>query len=186
MKTRILLAALPLAVLAACHDPSGPGETEDESRITITYTGGVSGTFAAEGDPSLITVPNTQTFAIGHSYTEGWFEVIAYSQRGGSRFDVATVTVPDVVVGQAVAIDPLCAEDICADVRVALDLGQATGSVAAHTCRLETGTIRVTALSQTRATGTMSGVGFCNPGGGGDQVPFQIASGSFDVAVMQH
>lgn len=187
MKPRILLAALPLAaLLAACDDPSGPGQAEDESRIDISYTGGVSGTFSAQGDPRLTSAPNTQTFAIGHSYPEGWFEVIAYSQAGGNRFSVATVTVPGVVVGQAVAIDRLCAEDICADVTIGLDMGQANGSVAAHTCSLETGTIRVTALTATRASGTMSGSGFCNPGGGGDRVPFQITSGSFDVDVMQH
>lgn len=187
MKTRILLTALPLAVLfAACHNPSGPGEAEDESRITITYTGGVSGTYAAEGDPGLTSSPGTQTFAIGHRYQEGWFEVISYSQRGGSRYDLATVTVPGVVVGQSVAIDRLCAEDVCADVTVALDLGQTNGSVATHTCRLETGTIRVTALSATRASGTMSGIGSCNPGDGGDRVPFRITAGTFDVSVMQH
>lgn len=187
MKPRILLAALPLALLAAaCNDPSGPGAGEDESRITLSYTGGVSGTFSAEGDPSLTSVPNTQTFAIGHHYAEGWFEVIAYSQRGGSRFDVATVTVPAVAVGQAVAIDRNCAADICPDVTLGLDLGQANGSVAAHTCSLQAGTIRITALTAERASGTVSGTGSCNPGGGGDSVPFQITSGTFAVDVMQH
>jgi hypothetical protein len=187
MKPRILLAALPLAVFAACSEsPSGPEEAPDENGISLTYTGGVSGTFTARGEPGPGSAPSTQTFAIGHHYAEGWFEVIAYSQRGGSRFDVATVTVPAVAVGQTVAIDPLCAADICPDVTIALDLGQANGSVATHTCKLETGTIRITALSAARASGTASGSGFCNPGGGGDRVPFQITSGTFAVDVMQH
>jgi hypothetical protein len=186
MNTRILLAALPLTLLsAACKDTSGPGEAEDESRISISYTVGVSGTFAAQGDPVVTRAASAQTFAIGHSYPEGRFQVIAYS-HGADRFSAATVTVPRVVVGQAVAIDRLCAEDICADVTIGLDIGQTNGSVAAHTCALETGTIRVTALSATRASGTMSGSGFCNPGGGGDRVPFQITSGTFAVKVMQH
>jgi hypothetical protein len=187
MKPSILLRALPLALLAACSEsPSGPDEAADDSGITLTYTGGVSGTFAAEGDPSLTSVPNTQTFAIGHHYPEGRFEVIAYRQRGGSRFDVATVTLPAAAVGQAVAIDRLCAADVCPDVTIGLDLGQANGSVATHTCKLETGTIRITALSATRASGTVSGSGACNPGSGGDGVPFQITAGTFAVDVMQH
>lgn len=187
MRTRILLAALPLALLlGACHDPSGPGQTGNESRITLSYTGGVTGTFVAEGDPDRGTVPAAQTFAIGHRYlADGWFEVIAYRQRGGGRFDVATVTAPLTGVG-TVAIDRLCADDVCPDVGIGLDIGPANGAVAAHTCHLDQGTIRITALSEARASGTVSGSGSCNPGGGGDPVPFQITSGSFDVAVIQH
>lgn len=186
MKHRILLAALPLAAfIAACdNSPSGPGE--DESRITLAYTGGVTGTFVAEGDPDSGTVPAAQTFAIGHRYpADGWFEVIAYRQGGGTRFDAATVTIPLTGVG-TVAIDRLCAQDVCPTVSIGLGIGRENGAVAAHTCHLDQGTLRITTMSQTRAAGTVSGTGFCNPGGGGDQVPFQISSGSFDVEVMQH
>lgn len=186
MKTRILRAALPLALIfAACDSPSGPGKT-DESRITLSYTGGVTGTFTAQGDPDRTTVPAEQTFAIGHRHAaEGWFEVIAYRQAGGNQFEAATLTVPLAGVGAA-SVDRLCTEDVCPDVGIALGLGKTNGAVAAHTCHLEQGTIRITAMSETRASGTVSGSGFCNPGGGGDRVPFQIASGSFDVNVMQH
>lgn len=186
MKTRILGAALPLALcFAACDSPSDPGET-DESRITLSYTGGVTGTFTAAGDPDRGAVPAAQTFAIGHRYsTEGWFEVIAYSQAAGDRFNAATVTAPLTGVG-SVDIDRLCADDHCPDVGIGLGIGRANGSVAEHTCHLDEGTIRITAMSETRASGTVSGSGFCNPGDGGGQVPFQITSGSFDVDVMQH
>lgn len=185
MKTRILLAALPLAVLlGACDNPSGPGE--GESRITITYTGGVNGTFAAEGDPSLTAATNAQTFAIGHRYpAEGRFEVLAYSQSGGNRYDMASVAVPLTEVGAATISRPCLAEH-CAAVAVGIGLTQTNGSIAVHTCHLHQGTIRITAMSATRASGTVSGTGFCHPGSGGGQVPFQITSGSFDVDVVQH
>lgn len=185
MKPRILLTILPLAaVLAACDSPSGPGE--GESRLTLAYTGGVTGTFQAAGDPDGATSPAAQTFAIGHRYpAEGWFEVIAYSQRGSNRYDLASVTVPLTGVGTA-AISHPCLAEHCATVGISLELTQTNGSIAVHTCHLHEGTIRITAMTETRASGTVSGTGFCNPGGGGAQVPFQITSGSFDVDVMQH
>jgi hypothetical protein len=185
MKTRILLAALPMVVLlGACDNPSGPGE--GESMLTLSYSGGVTGTFRAEGDPDPNTAPAAQTFAIGHRYAaEGWFEVIAYSQSVGNRYDLASVTVPLTGVGTA-AISHPCLAEHCATVGIAIGLTQTNGSIAVHTCHLHEGTIRITAMSETRASGTVSGTGFCNPGGGGDQIPFQITSGSFDVDVMQH
>lgn len=79
-----------------------------------------------------------------------------------------------------------CPGETCSSVSLGLDIGQARGSQAAHSCQLRTGTIRVTALSATRVSGTVSGTGFCNRVGGGDHVPFQINAGSFDVDVMQH
>ncbi len=185
MKPRILLTVLPLAVvLAACDSPSGPGE--GESRLTLSYTGGVAGTFEAVGDPDRATVPAAQTFAIGHRYpAEGWFEVIAYSQRGGNRYDVASVTVPLTEAGTA-AISRPCLGEHCAEVGIGIELTRTNGSIAVHTCQLHEGAIRITAMTETRASGTVSGTGFCNPGGGGDQVPFQIPSGTFEVDVMQH
>lgn len=186
MKPHILLAALPLALLAACDNPSGPGEGEGESRISFTYTGGVSGTFSAEGDPSLTVPAAEQTFAIGHRYAAaGWFEVIAYRQAAGNQFDFVTVTAPLTGVG-AVSIDPLCADDVCPDVGIHLGIGQANGSIAAHSCHLDQGTIRITAVSRTRASGTVSGTGLCSPGNGGEPVPFQVIAGTFDVEMMQH
>jgi hypothetical protein len=184
MKLRILLTALPLAVLfAACHDPAGPGETEDESRITFTYTGGVNGTFAAEGAPSLTSAPNTQTFAIAIPQADGSLEVNAYRQRGGARFDIASITLPNPAVGQR-AVE-LCPGETCNSVSLGLDIGQTHGSEAAQTCHLRTGTITVTALSATRVSGTVSGSGFCLQRGGGDDLPFQISSGTFSVDLFQ-
>jgi hypothetical protein len=184
MKPRILLAALPLAVLsAACDDPSGPGEAQDESRVAISYSGAVAGTFAAEGEYTPGTVPNTQTFSIGTRRVDGTVEVTAYSQRGGARFDLASITLPDAAVGER-AVE-LCPGETCNSVSLALDLGQANGSQAAQSCHLQTGTIRVTALSETRVSGTVSGSGFCVPREGGDDVPFQITSGTFDVELRQ-
>jgi len=182
IKPRILLSALPLAlVLGACESPSGSGVINGGNSVSLSYGGAVTGSFAAQGGFIATAPPNTQTFAIGTRDGEGTLLVTAYRQRGGARFDVATITVPDAAVGQ-VAVD-VCPGETCASVSLGLDIGQATGSVAAHTCHLETGTIRVTALSATRATGSVSGTGFCLPGSGGTSVPFQVTSGSFEVDV---
>ncbi|HEU4881338.1 MAG TPA: hypothetical protein VFT45_03805, partial [Longimicrobium sp.] len=79
----------------------------------------------------------------------------------------------------------VCPGETCSSVSLGLDLGQATGSVAAHTCHLDAGTIRITALSAGRVAGSVSGSGYCLPGGGGESVPFQITAGIFDVELRQ-
>jgi hypothetical protein len=184
MKPRILLAAFPLALLfAACDDPSGPGVTEDASRVEFSYAGDLAGVFAVEGEYVPGTAPNTQTFAIATRQPGGTLEVNAYSQRPGARFDIASITLPNAAVGQR-AVEH-CPGETCNSVSLGLDLGQAQGSQAAHSCQLQTGTIRVTALSATRVAGTVSGSGFCFPADGGDTVPFQITSGAFDVGIYQ-
>ncbi|WP_420129944.1 hypothetical protein [Longimicrobium sp.] len=185
MKTRILLAALPLAVFsAACdNDPSGPGETENKSQVAISYSGGVSGSFAVEGEYVPGTAPNTQAFAIAIPQSDGSLEVNAYRQRGGARFDIASITLPNPAVGQRTV--ELCPGETCSSVSLGLDIGQSHGSEAAQTCHLRTGTVTVTALSATRVSGTVSGSGFCLQRGGGDELPFQISSGTFSVDVFQ-
>ena len=184
IKPRILLSALPLAaLLAACESPSGTLITngDNDNTVSLAYTGGVSGSFAASGTFDSTAPPHTQTFAFSSVDADGTLEVVAYRQRGGNRFDFATITVPDAAVGD-VAVD-VCPGETCASVSLALDVGQATGSVATHTCRVETGTIRITALSGTRATGTVSGTGVCLPGTGVASIPLQLTSGSFSVQV---
>lgn len=183
IETRILLSALPLAaLLAACDSPSGVVVTNGtDNRVSLAYTGGVTGSFVASGVFNSAVAPNTQTFAFSTVGSDGTLQVVAYRQRGGARFDFATITIPDAAVGD-VAVDA-CPIEACASVSLALDVGQATGSVATHTCRVETGTIRVATLTVTRATGTVSGTGVCLPGSGGASIPFQLTSGSFDVAV---
>lgn len=188
MKSRILLAALPLAVFfAACGDPSGPGGEPpgaDESRIAINYTGAVSGTFVATGGPDVAVVPARQTFAVANRVTDGALEVTAYKQNGTSSFNVASITVPQPAVGQ-VAVDRFCGADQCPEVTLALELGHTTGSAARYTCHLDEGTIRISALSSTRVKGSASGTGICIPGSGGDFVDFQVTSGTFEVDFLQ-
>lgn len=183
IKTRILRSALPLAaLLAACDSPSGIVVTNGtDNRVSLAYTGGVTGSFVASGVFNSTAAPNTQTFAFSTVGSDSTLQVVAYRQRGGARFDFATITIPDAAVGN-VAVD-VCPGGACASVSLTLDIGQATGSIATHTCRVEMGTIRVSTLSATRATGTVSGTGVCVPGSGGASIPFQVTSGSFDVAV---
>src|SRR5688500_15018949 len=96
IKPRILLSALPLAlVLGACESPSGSGVINGGSSVSIPYGGAVTGSLAAQGAFIATAPPNTQTFAIGTRDGEGTLLVTAYRQRGGARFDVASITVPD-------------------------------------------------------------------------------------------
>lgn len=184
MKPRILLTTVFTSAalsLAACDTPTDAGGQEEESAVAISYAGSVSGAFDAAGAPVLTVPPANQTFATGSRRPNGVLDVIAYRQRGDGRFDFATISIPDPAVGAAVAVDADCVGlDECPDVFLALDLAPAHGSQAAHSCGLESGTIRVTALSATRAAGSLSGTGVCLLRDG-EIVPFQITSGTFDV-----
>lgn len=180
MKPRILLAALPLAALfAACDDPSGPG-TPGESRVIISYTGDVAGTFAAQGEYVAGPTPNTQTFASAWRDPDGTVEVSAYLQRGGGRFDMAHITLPQAVVGMR-DVELCPGEKSCTSVSLALDLGQANGAQAAQSCHLRTGTLRITAINDRYVSGRVLGSGYCLPRDGGEQVAFQISDAAFDV-----
>jgi hypothetical protein len=184
IKPRLLLRALPLAaLLAACEGSSGILITngDDTNRVAVVYGGGVDGSFVASGTFNSSAPPNTQNFAFASVDSEGTLEVVAYRQLGGNRFDFVTITVPDAEVGD-VEVD-VCPGATCTSVSLALDVGQATGSVATYSCRLETGIIRITTLGGTRATGTFSGTGVCLTETGVESIPFQITSGSFNVQV---
>lgn len=180
MKPRILLAALPLAaLLAACEDPSGPGA--QESRVTLSYTGDIAGVFAAQGE-YVSGTPNTQTFASAWRTAEGTVEVSAYLQRGGGHFDFVSVTLPQAAVGTR-AVEFCPGENTCTSVTLALDL--ANGVQAAQSCHLRTGTVRITAVTERYVSGRVLGSGYCLPRDGGEQVPFQITEGAFDVNILQ-
>lgn len=185
MKSRVLLAVLPLAaVLAACDTPSGPGVIDGgESELFVSYSGPETGSLRAEGEPDLDRDPNLQTFASG-GVVGGGLYLQAYHQRGNGRYDFVNVIVPAAAVGEY-AVERNCGGLVCTEVNVALDMGQANGSPAAHSCHLDQGTIRVTSVSAARAAGTFSGTGWCVTGGGTASVLFQVTHGSFDVELLQ-
>lgn len=184
-------APLLLAALAACGGSDGPAESGPSS-IRLTYSASgpegvvVQGTYEAQGDPRSPIAPITQTFALGRRSTgEGTLEVMSNVARSSeNEADFASVTIPRLTVG-SVAIEGICPGETCAAVSLALAVKtNLTFSQARYSCYLDSGTIRVTAISDDRAKGTFSGTGACLAAEGFEDLEqFTITGGTFDVKV---
>ena len=188
IRTAALAPAL-LAALAACDSSTEPGS--GPSRIQFTYvgtgTGGtIQGTYNAEGDFVLGRPQLEQTFAIGHRYADdGAMGIISNVARSATLPDYMSLTIPRLTVGSA-AIDPDCATDFCAGIFLGLELPAAEGSQAEYSCSLQAGTLRITAISETRMRGDFSGTGVClGAPGTEDLEEFRITGGTFDVKVIE-
>lgn len=180
-----LAAAALLLTLAACDgDPSGPGDSQ--STVSITYAGtGISGRYAATGEPSAALPPLRQDYAQGRRYaSKGGIEVHSNATRSATMTDFSTIDIPRLTVGTS-TIDPNCDDDWCASVSLAVEVGTTGVSQARQSCFLRQGSVTVTAVSDTRVRGTFSGTGHCLSASGTDDIEdFTITSGSFDVALV--
>ena len=183
-------APLLIAALAAC-DGEGPSGTSGASSIQFAYSGSgpegtVQGTYQAQGDPALTVPPITQTYALGRRDSgEGMLEVLSNVARNPQQqADFAWVTIPRLTVG-SVAIEGICPGEVCPAVTLALEVStEVAVSQAKYSCALETGTIRITEIGNSRAKGTFSGTGSClGRPGTADLEQFSITGGTFDVKV---
>ncbi|HLM66600.1 MAG TPA: hypothetical protein VK358_03690, partial [Longimicrobium sp.] len=149
--------------------------------------GQISGTYQAEGDPSLTVPPITQTFALGQRVAgETTLRVLSNVARSTQQqADFATITIPRLTVGR-VDIVGTCPGETCASVFLALEVStSAAVSQARYSCALDAGTIRINSITGTRAQGTFEGTGRCiGRPGTADLDQFSITGGTFDVNVI--
>lgn len=187
-------APLLLAALAACgsDNPAGPDGADAPSSVSFVYGGSsnqgtVNGAYQAAGDPSLLTAPITQTWALGQRVSgETLLRVGSNVARGAQQqADFAWVTIPRLTVG-TVPINGTCPGEDCAGVFLALAVSTDVAvSQARYSCALNEGTIRVASISGDRARGTFSGTGSCLAAPGYvDLDQFTITNGTFDVKLI--
>ena len=180
---RLVRVFVVLVATLSCSDVSGPGI---QGSVTFTYTGAGGGSFSASGDaPSLASLPPTATtWAAG--YVEGSDTHIAGSKpRSGGLVDIAILRVERTSVGTA-TIDVSCNMDgaaSCTGMTLFLNFN-GNGDSGDFFCGLTSGTIVLTEVSTSRAKGTFSGNGICEPGAGGASSPFSVSNGTFDVALV--
>lgn len=190
-KTKIsarMAAPLLLAALAACDNPAGGGETV--SNVQIVYGGSsnqgtVNGRYEARGEARTGTPPLQQTYALGQRYTDdAHIQVVSNRKHDGDVVDFAWITIPRLTAG-AVTIDGICPGETCAAVSLALEVGTTGVSQAKYSCSLDSGTIRITSVTETRVKGDFSGTGFCiGAPGTPDLDQFSVAEGTFDVRLI--
>lgn len=185
------IAPLLLAALAACDNPAGSGGPP-ASTVRVVYGGSsnqgttVNGTYQARGEARAGTAPILQTYALGQRFADdGHILVLSNLKHAGADVaDFAWITIPRLTEG-SVTIDGICPGENCAAVSLALEVGTVGVSQAKYSCSLDAGTIRVTAVTETRVRGDFSGTGFCvGAAGTADLDQFSIAEGTFDVALI--
>jgi hypothetical protein len=182
--------ALLLLLLAACSTEStGPDAGAVPAPVLrFTYAGPESGSFVAEGAPVPGAPQLQQTFAQGRRSlgTHRDFEILAVARRGASAADLVTIGGLPQAVGTHVVDARACdgSGPSCPRVLVGLDLPtDGRAAQARASCSLETGTVRITTWSSTRAVGVLSGTGRCTMIDGRVVDGFRITDGRFDVAL---
>jgi len=173
----------------ACSDGvTGPDETGPSS-LTFAYQGPISGSFAAEQDCQSAGSLVNQTCARGLRYQNpGAVELSGTRLRPGEIADQVYLMIPGQSTGTFAIDASTCPwwDDRCATVFVVLELLNVHGSQARYSCSLHSGTIRVTAASESRAIGEFSGTGVCaDREMEADDPPFTITSGRFDVKLVR-
>lgn len=164
--------------LAGCS--ANPVDVEDAPVVSFTYSGPVSGSYHTRGTLQQQSDFLKQNGATG-ALESGELEVQALLQRGASSVDILTFSVPRTTAGVETITESCPPGSGCA--RLLLGLGQphADGGQALQSCSLTQGSIRVTAISDGRATGEFSGTGSCISDRGEVTDGFAVSAGSFNV-----
>ncbi|HEX8431788.1 MAG TPA: hypothetical protein VF625_10885 [Longimicrobium sp.] len=184
MRTPTLILAASILTLAACSDGPGPSATGDASWTSFTYAGPKSGSFEVMADPDPGRFLLSQTFAFGVTHPDdSGITIQSVLQRPGGRADWMTIEIPTRTAGVVTIDSESCPawQAGCPNVFVAFDLPTGEDGAALYSCRLATGTMRVTAVTAERAAGEFSGTGTCFVEGRDDEPPFSITGGRFDV-----
>ena len=188
-----LLFACGFALAACSDDPTSPRPNAGD--LSYSYTGAgatASATFSANGSaPDLAGQSfGTNPWALGF-YDVGTSSTIvtAVNPKTSTTWDVSLVQIDRTTVGTS-SIDSGCDFDASSCTGVVIFFGlQGTADVNFDTgftymCTLASGTVNVTTATATNIAGTFSGSGSCfTPAG--DETPFTIANGTFNVSVGQ-
>jgi hypothetical protein len=179
--------ALGVLALSGCGDAVGPDESGEPSSLSFSYegagTGGtISGTYRVEAEPDPRVELGSQSYAMGRRVrSAGALVAMSGLQRGDALSDFVWVTIPRLSSGSA-AVQRDCGASYCPEIFVALEVRNEHGSQAKYSCSILEGTVRITGISEHRASGEFSGTGTClGAPGATDMEQFSITDGRFDV-----
>jgi len=174
------LAAVAL-VAGMCSD-SGVGPNPLSGSVSFTYSRGVSGSFSASG---MLPISNQQaaSWAAGErDEANATLFVEAFTPRSASTHDELYLSIHRLDVG-TMNVGGACTTTACTLLTFTYGASNATSSYD-NVCTLMSGTITISAISQSRAQGSFSGTGGCFPLGGAPASTFTVAGGSFDVPLI--
>jgi hypothetical protein len=180
-----LLLACGIA-LAGCggDDPTSPLSVSGSMSFTYTGAGAASATlFSASGAPDL-TSPDgngTTPWATGNVYTtSGYTDITASLPKTSSTWDNAAVTINRTTTGTNNISASCVSGSNCTG--VSISFGTTASGGYAFVCSLSSGTVTISSISSSNATGTFSGTGNCFSSGG-VQSSFTLTNGTFNVGL---
>jgi hypothetical protein len=181
-----LLVLAGLSLFAACGGDGGTDPGNQSGSLTFNYSGGTSGTFNASG-----AVPTNEDDAFTTNWAAGFRDdatqsvvLQAVATRAGGRHDHVIIAIDRVTTGTS-NVDVNCDPDFdesCTGLVVFIGETNTTFEYQ-FLCFLETGSMNISSISNSRVQGTFSGSGFCIDE---DFVEssFSVTGGTFNVALV--
>jgi hypothetical protein len=176
--------ALSAITLAGCGDSTEP----DASTLSFSYTGAgatTATTFSATGEIpaniNLAPTPGSSPWAAGGvDPSSNYSTVFAVMPMTSTTWHLFGIGVTRKTVGTS-SIDANCDDESTNCTGVFMFLGNPDGDDFQYFCALTSGSVTITAITDSRIAGTFSGNGFCEQ----DfvETPFTIANGQFSVAI---
>lgn len=189
LKHRSLGIVAVLAFAASCSDGPSEPTLNASGSVAFSYNGGTlvnAGSYSASGGlPTSQTSQATQQWAAGFRDTEDNNNVgVVASVPRSNRFDMAMLVFDRSTAGSS-TIDPNCTANTCAAMILMYNISESSTATGEVMCGLETGTMTLTNVSQTRATGTFSGTGSCISFDDFTTTStFSVTNGTFDVPLL--
>lgn len=177
-----MVLAAAFAGLASCSDSNSPNGNASGT-ISFSFTGGGGGTYNVTGAiPTNSSAVFTTAWAAGErNDAEGAVAVVSVRPQTASTFDEVLIEIPRTTAGSS-TIDVNCSTNTCASVSFLLGTNT-SGNTWQFFCVLEAGTITIASISNSRASGSFAGSGYC-VNSTGTESAFVITNGSFDVPLL--
>jgi hypothetical protein len=154
--------------------------------VQFGFTGSLlgNGSYSASGTlTSPSNPPSNANWAAGEKDESGPTTTIHALQThsGGATIDEFLMTIPRTTTGSS-TVDIDCSSN-CADMLVFFGFNTTTGTTQ-FICGLESGTLSISSISESRVSGTFSGSGSCLDDNFADAGTFAVTNGTFNVALV--
>lgn len=185
MKHARVLFAAAFALVASCSDsePDGFGAS---GTVTFSLSGVPGGPWNVSGRPP---VSQSQAFTTNWSAglrddSDGAITVVSVRAQSGGLADNLFMTIPRLTAGSEEIDLNACdsTTEVCAEFGFLLGWDPDTFDEFDYSCELTAGTLTISSISSTRASGSFSGIGTCTDANL-DDFDISVNSGTFDVGI---
>ena len=192
MKRSVLYVAAVAAFVAGCGDGGTDPQLSASGSVSFSYNGGSlapAGSYSASGGMPLSEAEQTtRAWAAGVRDTENQnnIGVVASVPKANNRFDLVVLAFDRSTAGNSTIDLENCTEVDCAAMVAFYNVSESQNATGEVLCGLETGTMTLTSVSSTRATGTFSGTGSCSSFDSELTTVYTVTNGTFDVPLLSN